>query len=63
MPGQEVGGDYYGFLPKKMKSGEKALMITVADAAGRGLSSSLYAHAARALFAPMGHSLTMSVKF
>lgn len=50
LPAKDVGGDYYGFLPKKNSSGEDVVTISVADAAGRGFSSCLYALSARSLF-------------
>jgi phosphoserine phosphatase RsbU/P len=54
LPASDVGGDYYGYLTKKTQSGEEALLLIVADAAGRGISSSLYALSARSLLRTYG---------
>jgi phosphoserine phosphatase RsbU/P len=45
-----VGGDYYGYLKKTLKTGQEAFHLAVVDAAGKGISSSLYALSLRALF-------------
>lgn len=50
LPANEVGGDYYGFLQRELESGEEILVISVADAAGKGISSCLYSLSARSLF-------------
>lgn len=50
LPANEVGGDYYGFLQRELESGEEVLVISVADAAGKGISSCLYSLSARSLF-------------
>jgi len=50
VPTKDVGGDHYGYMKKQLKNGREGLLIAVVDAAGRGISSSLYAHALRALF-------------
>lgn len=50
LPAIDVGGDYYGYLVKKAKSGEEVVIISVADAPGRGISPCLYALSARGMF-------------
>jgi len=49
LPALEVGGDFYGYIPRPSKSGEETLVIAVADAAGKGISPCLYALSARSL--------------
>lgn len=49
LPAAEVGGDFYGFIPRSTKKGEEMLIIAVADAAGKGISPCLYALSARSL--------------
>jgi len=49
LPALEVGGDFYGYMPHFAKNGEETLVITVADAAGKGIFSCLYALSARSL--------------
>lgn len=47
--GEEVGGDFYDYMRLKSTTGEETLMITVADAAGKGISTCLYALSVRSL--------------
>lgn len=49
LPAEQVGGDFYGIIQKKTKQGEEAIFLNVADAAGKGISSSLYSLSARSL--------------
>ncbi len=49
LPAAEVGGDFYTYLSRRSKSGEEILVLTVADAAGKGISPCLYALSARSL--------------
>ncbi|MEZ5315221.1 MAG: SpoIIE family protein phosphatase [Chlamydiales bacterium] len=44
----EVGGDLYSYMPL-IKKNEETIMITVADAAGKGISPCLYSLSARSL--------------
>lgn len=50
LPANEAGGDFYGYLSRLSSVGEEILMISVADAAGKGISPCLYALSARSLF-------------
>ncbi|MCH9627759.1 MAG: hypothetical protein S4CHLAM2_14020 [Chlamydiales bacterium] len=50
LPANEAGGDFYGYLSRLSNAGEEILMISVADAAGKGISPCLYALSARSLF-------------
>ena len=50
IPASDVGGDFYGYLDKQTASGEEVVVISVADVAGRGISSCLYSLSARSLF-------------
>lgn len=50
LPAKDVGGDFYSYLSKKTKDGEDVFVLTVADAASRGIYSCLYALSARSLF-------------
>ncbi|NGX62188.1 MAG: Phosphoserine phosphatase RsbU [Chlamydiae bacterium] len=47
--GDEVGGDFYTHFVKQNRSGEENLVFAVADAAGKGISTCLYAFSARSL--------------
>lgn len=50
LPASEVGGDFFAYLSKTTESGEKVLVLCVADTSGRGISSCFYSLSARSLF-------------
>ncbi len=49
LPAIEAGGDFYSYTPRITTNGEEVLFITVADAAGKGISTCLYSLSARSL--------------
>lgn len=50
IPAMEVGGDFYSYIQRDSKNDGEIMIIGIADAAGRGISSCLYALSARSLF-------------
>ncbi|MCC5831939.1 MAG: SpoIIE family protein phosphatase [Chlamydiales bacterium] len=49
LPALDVGGDFFSYISSRTKKGEDRLVINIADAAGKGISSCLYALSARSL--------------
>ncbi|MCH9625361.1 MAG: hypothetical protein S4CHLAM123_05340 [Chlamydiales bacterium] len=54
MAAEDVGGDFYEYFAHTSKKGEESFVCVVADAAGRGIFSCLYALAAKSLFRTYG---------
>jgi phosphoserine phosphatase RsbU/P len=48
-PAKEVGGDFFDIFVKKEKHGNDKLVMTVADAAGKGISACLYSLCLRSM--------------
>jgi phosphoserine phosphatase RsbU/P len=48
-PAKEVGGDFYDIFIKNTSSGKQQLMVSIADAAGKGISACLYSLLVRSM--------------
>ena len=46
---KEVGGDFYDLFVRKGSAGDESLVITVADASGKGISACLYSFCLRSM--------------